>query len=104
MTHCVLVRGTPVAFADQPASFPMTIVTEQMNNPHVARIFERLRGRTGSRIILQWGAMTKLFKALKRGECVALLIDLNAVPRRGGLWLDFFGKPVFSYSAAAALA
>jgi KDO2-lipid IV(A) lauroyltransferase len=48
--------------------------------------------------------MTKLFKALKRGECIALLIDLNAVPSRGGIWLDFFGKPVFGFSGAAALA
>ncbi len=84
--------------------FPMTIVTEQLRNPHVTRIFERLRGSAGSRIILQRNAVTKLFKALKRGECIALLIDLNALPSRGGIWLDFFGKPVFSYSAAAALA
>ena len=84
--------------------FPMTIVTEQLRNPHVTRIFERLRGSAGSRIILQRNAVTKLFKALKRGECIALLIDLNALPSRGGIWVDFFGKPVFSYSAAAALA
>ena len=84
--------------------FPLTIVTEQLRNPHVIRIFERLRGSAGSRILLQRNAVTKLFKALKRGEHVALLIDLNALPRRGGIWLDFFGKPVFSYSAAAALA
>jgi lauroyl/myristoyl acyltransferase len=84
--------------------FPLTIVTEQLRNPHVTRIFERLRGSAGSRIILQRNAVTKLFKALKRGEYVALLIDLNALPSRGGIWLDFFGKPVFSYSAAAALA
>jgi lauroyl/myristoyl acyltransferase len=83
---------------------PLTIVTEQLRNPHVTRLFERLRGSAGSRIILQRFAVTKLFKALKRGECVALLIDLNALPSRGGIWLDFFGKPVFSYSAAAALA
>jgi KDO2-lipid IV(A) lauroyltransferase len=84
--------------------FPVTIVTEQTRNPHVARVFERLRGRAGNRIILQRFAVTKLFKALKRGECIAMLIDLNAVPSRGGIWLEFFGKPVFSYSAAAALA
>ncbi|MGO9608616.1 MAG: lysophospholipid acyltransferase family protein [Verrucomicrobiia bacterium] len=35
---------------------------------------------------------------------IALLIDLNAVPSRGGIWLDFFGKPVFGFSGAAALA
>lgn len=81
-----------------------TIVTEQTRNLHVKRVFERLRGRTGNRIILQRFAVAKLFKALKRGECIALLIDLNALPSRGGIWLEFFGKPVFSYSVAAGLA
>ena len=84
--------------------FPMTIVMEQIRNPRIARLFERLRGRDGNRIILQRFALTKLFKALKRGESIALLIDLNAVPSRGGIWLDFFGKPAFSYSVAAGLA
>jgi Kdo2-lipid IVA lauroyltransferase/acyltransferase len=84
--------------------FPATIVMEQLRNPHVTRIFERLRGRGGGHIILQRHAMTKLLKALKRGGCIALLIDLNAVPSRGGIWLDFFGKPVFGFSGAAALA
>ncbi len=84
--------------------FPMTIVMEQLRNPHLTHIFERLRGHGLNHIILQRHAMTKLLKALKRGECVALLIDLNAVPSRGGIWLDFFGKPVFGFSGPAALA
>jgi lauroyl/myristoyl acyltransferase len=84
--------------------FPMTVVTQQMRNPHLERIFERLRGCTGNRIIQQRFAVIKMLKALKRGESVALLIDLNAPQRRGGIWLDFFGLPVFNNSAAAALA
>jgi lauroyl/myristoyl acyltransferase len=84
--------------------FPLTIVMEQLRNPHLMRIFQQLRGHGGNQIILQRFAMTKLLKALKRGECIALLIDLNALPSRGGIWLDFFGKPVFGFSAAAALA
>lgn len=84
--------------------FPMTIVMEQLRNPHLTHIFERLRGHGVNQIILQRHAMPKLLKALKRGKCIALLIDLNAVPSRGGIWLDFFGKPVFGFSGAAALA
>ena len=83
---------------------PLTIVVEQTRNPHVERIFEHLRGHTGNRSILQRFAVTKLFKALKRGESVALLIDLNAPPGRGGVWLNFFGMPVFNNSAVAGLA
>jgi len=84
--------------------FPMTIVMEQLRNPHLTQIFERLRGHGVNHIILQRFAMTKLLKTLKRGGAIALLIDLNAVPSRGGIWLDFFGKPVFGFSGAAALA
>jgi lauroyl/myristoyl acyltransferase len=84
--------------------FPLTVVAEQTRNPHLERIFGRLRGHTGNRSILQRFAVTKLFKALKRGECVALLIDLNAPQGRGGVWLDFFGLPVFNNSSAAGLA
>jgi Kdo2-lipid IVA lauroyltransferase/acyltransferase len=93
-----------IGLATPLLGIPSTIVTEQTRNLHVKDIFERLRGRTGNRIILQRFAVAKLFKALKRGESIALLIDLNALPSRGGVWLDFFGKPVFSYSAAAGLA
>jgi lauroyl/myristoyl acyltransferase len=77
---------------------------EQLRNPHLTHIFERLRGHGVNQVILQRHAMTKLLKTLKRGGCVALLIDLNALPSRGGIWLDFFGKPVFGFSGAAALA
>ena len=84
--------------------FPMTIVMEPTGNLRLAPIFERLRGCGGNRIIPQRHAMPKLLKALKRGEPVALLIDLNALPHRGGIWLEFFGKPVFGFTSAAALA
>jgi len=84
--------------------FPMTVVAQPARNPHATRIVERLRASTGNRIIPRRSAVTKLFKALKRGENIALLIDQNAPPRRGGVWLDFFGKPVFGYSVAAGLA
>jgi Kdo2-lipid IVA lauroyltransferase/acyltransferase len=93
-----------LALATTLFNFHTNIVTEELRNPHVTSILDRLRGRDGNRVIPQRFAMTKLFKALKRGECVALLIDLNALPKRGGLWLDFFGKPVFGHSGPAALA
>jgi len=93
-----------LGLATARSGIPMTIVAEQTRNPHVERILNRLRSRTGNRTILQRFAVTKLFKELKRGGCVALLIDLNAPQGRGGIWLDFFGRPVFNNSAAAALA
>jgi KDO2-lipid IV(A) lauroyltransferase len=93
-----------LALATALRGLPTNIVAEELRNPHVTRILDRLRGCGGNRIISQRFAMTKLFKALRHGDCVALLIDLNALPRRGGIWLDFFGKPVFAHSGPAALA
>jgi KDO2-lipid IV(A) lauroyltransferase len=84
--------------------FPLTIVMEEMRNVALGELFGRLRAHTGHRVIFQRSAAIKLFKALKRGECVATLIDLNAVPRLGGVWVNFFGLPVFNHSAVAALA
>jgi KDO2-lipid IV(A) lauroyltransferase len=81
---------------------PVTVVMELMRNRGIEQILARLRGRSGHRVISLQQAAPKLLRALKRGECVALLIDLNA-GRRGGVWLKFFGLPVFNNSAMAAL-
>jgi len=83
---------------------PLHVVTETMRNTGMEDLFLRLRSRTGNRIVPQKGAATKLYKALRRGECIVLLIDLNAPEEGGGMWLDFFGLPVFNNVAAAGLA
>jgi lauroyl/myristoyl acyltransferase len=84
--------------------FPLTIVMEQMRNAALGEIFARLRAHTGHRVIPQRAAAMKLIKTLKRGEGVAMLVDLNAIPGYGGVWLDFFGLPVYNHASAAALA
>jgi KDO2-lipid IV(A) lauroyltransferase len=83
---------------------PLTVIAEQRRNRALDRLINGLRARSGNRLVPQRLAALKLFKALKRGECVALLVDLNAPLRRGGVWLDFFGLPVFNTATAAALA
>lgn len=93
-----------LGLATAKLGYPVTVVAEQTRNPHLERIFNRLRSQTGNRTILQRFAVTKLFKELKRGGSVALLIDLNAPQGRGGIWLEFFGLPVFNNYAVAALA
>ncbi len=84
--------------------FPSTIVTERMRNAGLESVFTQLRAQTGHRIISQQFAVTKLLKALKRGENIALLIDFNALRDSGGVWVDFFGLPVYNTAAPAALA
>lgn len=83
---------------------PMNVVTETMRNTALERVFVRLRTVTGNNIVQQRAAALKIYKALKRGEIVAMLIDLNAPEETGGMWLEFFGLPVFNNVAVAALA
>jgi Kdo2-lipid IVA lauroyltransferase/acyltransferase len=83
---------------------PLTVVQEAMRNEAMGNILARLRSRSGHRLVPGRFAATTLLKTLKRGGNIALLIDLNATRKRGGVWLDFFGLPAFSYSAMGALA
>jgi KDO2-lipid IV(A) lauroyltransferase len=49
-------------------------------------------------------AVLKLFKHLKRGGSIGMLIDVNGRRGRGGAWLDFFGLKVFNSTAVVELA
>ena len=84
--------------------FPVTMVTEPLANRRLERLFDRLRTASGNRTIEPKFAMLKLFRALRRGERVALMCDVNGRRGRGGVWVDFFGRPVFNGAALAELA
>jgi KDO2-lipid IV(A) lauroyltransferase len=83
---------------------PLTIVQEAMRNRPLQELLSRLRGATGHTVIAQEMAVTKLFRVLRNGGATALLVDLGTTRRGRGIWLDFFGLPVFSSPAFAALA
>ena len=83
---------------------PYTTVMEPTKNPAIQDTISRLRGLSGHRTVHPRFAVVKLFKAVTRGETVAVLIDVNARRGRGGVWLDFFGLPVFNTAAIAELA
>ena len=83
---------------------PMVVVQENRRNKRLVEFFARLRACSGHQIISQRFAVVRLLKALRRGENIALLIDLNATRKSGGVWVNFFGLPVFNNSAAAGLA
>lgn len=83
---------------------PYTTVMEPTKNPAIQDTISRLRCLSGHRTVHPRFAVVKLFKAVSRGETVAVLIDVNARRGRGGVWLDFFGLPVFNTAAIAELA
>jgi KDO2-lipid IV(A) lauroyltransferase len=83
---------------------PFKMVTEAFKNPDAEALLARLRSVAGHTTVPPRHAVVKLFKALKRGETVGILVDVNGRRGRGGVWLDFFGLPVFNAAADAHLA
>jgi KDO2-lipid IV(A) lauroyltransferase len=81
-----------------------TGIVEPTKNPAVEQTISRLRGLSGHTLVHPRFAVVKLFKAVSRGATVATLVDVNARRGRGGVWLDFFGLPVFNTAAVAELA
>jgi lauroyl/myristoyl acyltransferase len=81
-----------------------TTVTEPTKNPAIEQVVSERRSLTGHTTVPPRFAVVKLYKALARGGTIGVLIDVNGRRGRGGVWLDFFGLPVFNTSAVAELA
>jgi Kdo2-lipid IVA lauroyltransferase/acyltransferase len=84
--------------------YPTASVAAPLKNPLVDRWVNRLRRATGQRIETRTGALRALLRALRGKQSVALLIDQNVPPARGGVYVDFFGLPAPITQAPAALA
>ena len=70
---------------------PCVAVTEEFKNPALAEIFRALRETTGQTIIPQENSMMRMFKAVKRGGCTALLTDLTLRPQQASTVIRAFG-------------
>ena len=83
---------------------PYVTVMEPSKNPAVSTTISRLRSLSGHTMVEPRFAVIKLYKTIARGGTIGLLVDVNARRGRGGVWLDFFGVPVFNSAAVAELA
>ena len=83
---------------------PFLTIAESVKNFAVEQLMSEFRSLPGHRTVPPRHAVIKLFKALRRGETVGVLVDVNGRRGRGGVWLDFFGLPVFNAAAVADLA
>lgn len=81
---------------------PLSVLARPLDNPLLHEALERIRSRTGNSVIYRQGAVRKVLRELGRNHAVAMLIDqhlqTDVVP------VDFFGRPVATTSALAALA
>lgn len=86
------------------AAGSLTSVAMPLKNPAVGELLREARELTGQQIVEREGALKKLVRALRDGGTVGLLLDQNTDPDEGGVFAEFFGKPVAVSPAAGILA
>lgn len=79
-------------------------VAMPLKNPEVDELLRQARQISGQQIVEREGALRKLVKFLREGGTVGLLLDQNTDPDEGGVFAEFFGKPVAVSPAAGILA
>ncbi len=81
---------------------PMAAPARKVSNPWVDRLLQRRKPAAGFRLVPEWfGSPVRYTESLKRGEILALLIDVDA--RGEGIRLDFMGRPAATHVTAPML-
>ena len=82
---------------------PIGVLARALDNPHLNRLLEDVRSRTGNSVIYRQGAVRRVLKTLNAGQGVAMLIDQH-MHSPDAIWVDFFERPAATTSTLAALA
>jgi KDO2-lipid IV(A) lauroyltransferase len=80
------------SFAHSLYGYPMHFLVRRLDNPRLDRLIEQYRTLGGNRSIDKSEAARRVLTALRRGEAVGILMDLNTQPHEG-VFCDFFGIP-----------
>lgn len=80
----------------------VSVLARPLDNPRLHRMLEHIRTRTGNTVIYRQGALRKVLRDLSENRGVALLIDQHL--QTDAVQVEFFGRPVATTSALAALA
>jgi KDO2-lipid IV(A) lauroyltransferase len=82
--------------------YPVNFLVGQQTNVRVDEVINDLRRAQGVGIIRRTSALRKVLQALRANEFVALLADQDA--RRGGVMVDFLGRPASTVRGPALFA
>jgi KDO2-lipid IV(A) lauroyltransferase len=82
---------------------PIYFTARELDNPKIDRMFTEMRSRFGSRQFYKSDSAKEVLKALKAGESVGVLPDVNVLPNEG-VFVPFFGVPACTTSGIARLA
>jgi KDO2-lipid IV(A) lauroyltransferase len=69
---------------------PLDVVAQRQRNPLFDADLTETRTRLGMSVILRGDAPKQVLRSLRRGRAVAIVWDQNV--RRGGIFVEFFGK------------
>ncbi len=79
----------------------MMSVAKDIGTSGMTRLLMKARRSIGQEIVPAEGAFRPLMQGLKDGKSLGLLVDQTVSPKKGGIWVRMFGRPV-SVSAAPA--
>ena len=82
----------------------MISVAKDIGTPAMTELLMKSRKSIGQEIVHADGAFRPLYEGLKDGADVGLLVDQVVRPEDGGVWVEFFGRPVPVSVAPAFLA
>ena len=82
----------------------MVSVAKDIGTPAMTELLMKSRKAIGQEIVHADGAFRPLYEGLKGGSDVGLLVDQVVRPEDGGVWVEFFGRPVPVSVAPAFLA
>jgi KDO2-lipid IV(A) lauroyltransferase len=91
------------AYAHALFGHPLNVLVRPIDNELVNLAVERYRAASGNRIFGKRDGLKAFISALKKGETVGILADVN-LQRHQGIFCDFFGLPACSTPLVAALA
>jgi KDO2-lipid IV(A) lauroyltransferase len=85
------------------AAGPMSIVGRPLDNPYLDRSLRALRARFDNELLPKRGAVREMFRVLRGGGRLGLLIDQRVRPEEA-IEVEFFGRPALTSPIVARLA